>query len=81
MVLVQLQRLLGPAKGPARLLQAEGQGRTPHRVAAAGLSSEDTRTSVGDAVLALGAQLRQEHVLGWLLRRVVEENLEEKPSP
>jgi len=33
---------------------------------------------VGDALLHLCAQLREEHVLSRLLRRVVEENLEER---
>lgn len=40
----------------------------------------DTRTSVGDALLHLGAQLGEEHVLGWILRRVIEENLKERKN-
>ena len=38
----------------------------------------DARTSVEDALLHLGAQLREEHVLGRLLCRVIEENLKER---
>lgn len=40
----------------------------------------DAHTSVGDALLHLGAQLREEHVLSRLLRRVIEENLKERKT-
>lgn len=43
-----------------------------------GSTQGDARTSVGDALLHLGAQLREEHVLGRLLCRVIEENLKER---
>lgn len=54
--------------------------RTLCRMAApaAGTLWGHTHTSGGDALLHLGAQLREEHVLGRLLRRVIEENLKER---
>lgn len=47
---------------------------------AAGTPWGHTHTSGGDALLHLGAQLREEHVLGRLLRRVIEENLKKRKN-
>lgn len=54
--------------------------RTLCRMAApaAGTLWGHTHTSGGDALLHLGAQLREEHVLSRLLHRVIEENLKER---
>lgn len=58
-----------------------GAGRTPALDGSPCCRAQlggDIRTSVGDALLHLGAQLCEEHVLGWLLRRVIEENLKDR---
>lgn len=61
--------------------QGEGGSQIPHpgwHPPLQGSTWGDARTSLGDALLHLGAQLREEHVLSWILCRVIEENLKER---